>query len=67
MVRTNFDASNVRANFDACIVRANFNASIATHKKQLLLVALAHPNGSLDGVGVALKVKGRQSNDDITC
>ena len=22
---------------------------------------------SLDGIGVVLKVKGRQSNDDITC
>ena len=40
----------------------------ATHddKKQLFLVALAHPNASLDGVGVALKVRGRQSNNDIT-
>ena len=35
-------------------------------KKQLFLVALAHPNASLDGVGVALKVKGRQSNEDIS-
>ena len=34
-------------------------------KKEWGLVALAHPNASLDGVGVALKVKGRQSNDDI--
>ena len=35
-------------------------------KKELYLVALAHPNALLDGVGVALKVKGRQSNDDLT-
>ena len=34
-------------------------------KKELYLVALAHPNASLDGVGVALKVKVRQSNEDI--
>ena len=32
-----------------------------------LLVEFTHPNQSLDGVGVALKVKGRQSNDDRTC
>ena len=36
-------------------------------KKEWGLVALAHPNATLDGVGVALKVKGRHSNDDITC
>ncbi len=36
-------------------------------KKQWFLVALAHANRSLDGVGVALKVKGRHSNDDLTC
>ena len=34
-------------------------------KNPLYLVALAHPNASLDGVGVALKVKVRQSNEDI--
>lgn len=36
-------------------------------KKQLYLIALAHPNGSLDGLGVALKMKVRQSNDDEAC
>ena len=36
-------------------------------KKEWYLVALAHPNASLDGVGVALKVKGRQSKDDLAC
>ena len=36
-------------------------------KKEWYLVALAHPNGSLDGVGVALMVKVRESNDDEAC
>ena len=34
-------------------------------KKEWYLVVLAHPNATLDGVGVALKVKARQSNEDI--
>ena len=36
-------------------------------KKEWGLVALAHPNASLDGLGVALKVKVSQSNDDEAC
>ena len=36
-------------------------------KKEWYLVALAHPNASLDGVGVNLKVKVSQSNDDLAC
>ena len=34
-------------------------------KKELYLVAFARPKASLDGVGVALKVKVRQRNKDI--
>ena len=34
-------------------------------KKEWYLVALAHPNASLDVVGVALKVKVSQSNDNV--
>ena len=46
----------------------NYHDNHSNHhgKKELYLVALAHPNASLDGVGVALKVKVRQSNDDLT-
>ena len=36
------------------------------YKKELYLVAFARPKASLDGVGVALKVKVRQSNEDIS-
>ena len=35
------------------------------YKKECGLGRFARPNASLDGVGVALKVKVRQSNEDI--
>ncbi len=38
---------------------------LGDHKKYWFLVRFFSPEASLDGVGVALKVKGRQSNEDI--
>ena len=40
-----------------------FDNSATESKNPLYLVALAHPNASLDGISVALKVKVSQSNE----